>query len=589
MKSFFKYLLATIIGTLVTFLLVFFISMGILGAIVSSQDKPLEIKSKSVLHVELTEPIVDRSSKNPFAGFDFEKFKPDGEIGLDEILNYLDKAKDDEKIEGILLDFTFIPSGSGMIEEVREALLDFKESGKFIYAYSDFYDQHSYYLATVADSIFMNPTGTLVFVGLKGEVVFIKNTLEMLGIEPTVIRHGKFKSAIEPLVNEKMSEANKEQMLTLIQTLWHHMLEGISQQREIPVEDLNRIADNLEITSSEDAVRLKLVDKTIYKDELLDLLREKMGVKENKKINTVALKRYLNTAPPRDYKRLPKDKIAVIYAMGDVIMGEGEEGNIGSERISSAIRDARLDTTIKAIVFRVNSGGGSALASEVIWREAKLAAETKPFVASFGDVAASGGYYIAVPADTILATPLSITGSIGVFGVLFQGQKFMNEKLGITKDLVKTNEYADIGNFFRSLKPAEKQAIQTQIEKIYDTFITHVGEGREMSKENVDSIGQGRVWSGISAKEIGLIDMHGGLKKAVDVAAGMAKIEKYRVLSLPKLEDPFEKLLKEMSGQVKSSFMKREFGSYYKYYEELKNLKDWQGAQARMPFILEIY
>ncbi|MFW5710109.1 MAG: signal peptide peptidase SppA, partial [Bacteroidota bacterium] len=300
-------------------------------------------------------------------------------------------------------------------------------------------------------------------------------------------------------------------------------------------------------------------------------------------------KRYLNTAPPRDYKRLPKDKIAVIYAMGDVIMGEGEEGNIGSERISSAIRDARLDTTIKAIVFRVNSGGGSALASEVIWREAKLAAETKPFVASFGDVAASGGYYIAVPADTILATPLSITGSIGVFGVLFQGQKFMNEKLGITKDLVKTNEYADIGNFFRSLKPAEKQAIQTQIEKIYDTFITHVGEGREMSKENVDSIGQGRVWSGISAKEIGLIDMHGGLKKAVDVAAGMAKIEKYRVLSLPKLEDPFEKLLKEMSGQVKSSFMKREFGSYYKYYEELKNLKDWQGAQARMPFILEIY
>jgi len=587
MKSFFKYVLATIVGIILSSILIFFIFLGSIGAIISSQDQPVKIDKHTVLHMKLTNPITDRSNKNPMENFDFESFQPVNQLGLNEILANIKKAKEDANIDGIYLDFTMIPAGMATIEEIRSALIDFKASGKFILSYADTYTQSTYYLASIADKVYLNPEGLLSWTGMRSEIMFFKEALEKIGIEAQIIRHGKFKSAVEPFMYNQMSPENREQIMTYMGSIWNHMLTRISESRNISIEQLNELADNLTLNNADAALEHGFVDGLKYKDEILAELKELTKKKESEKIKNVTLAKY--TKVPKKRKSLEKDKIAVVYASGSVIMGEGAEGTIGSDRISKAIREARKDSSIKAIVFRVNSGGGSALASEVIWREVKLAQQVKPVIASLGDVAASGGYYIVAPAEKIVANPNTITGSIGVFGMIPNGKKLLNDKLGIHVDVAKTNKHADIYSFSRPLSAKEKETIQLNIEGVYETFITHVAEGRGMTKEEIDEIGQGRVWSGANAIEIGLIDEFGGLEKAIEIAAQTANLEKYRVIDYPKLKDPFQKLLEDLQGNVKASILKKELGNEYKYYQRLQDLKNMQGIQARIPYDIELY
>ncbi len=590
MKDFLKFTLATIVGIIISTIIITFIFIGIITAVVSStKDKEVTVKPNSVLHIKLQNAITDRSSKNPFDNFNFQTMKAEPKLGLDDILKNIKKAKTDDKIKGIYLDITYIPAGIATTEEIRNALLDFKESGKFIISYSDAYTQIAYYFATVSDKIYLNPEGLLEFKGLRAELMFFKGSFEKLGIVPQVVRHGKFKSAIEPFTLDKMSDENREQIIIYVNSIWNNILEEISKQRNISIEQLNYLADNKVIINPETAFEHKMIDGIKYKDEILAELKELLKIDEKKDIRFISLSKYTNAPKKRKHKGLAKDKIAVVFASGMINIGEGDEESIGSDRISKAIRKARLDKSIKAVVLRVNSGGGSATASDIILREVALTAQVKPVIASMGDVAASGGYYIACAADTIVASPNTITGSIGAFGIFFNAKKFLDEKLGITVDSVNTNAYSDFPSFTRPIKKAEKEIIQNYIEKVYDVFISHVAEGRNMTKAQVDSIGQGRVWSGVNAKEIGLIDVFGGLETAINIAAKKANLEHYRIVSLPIQEDPFVQLVKQITGEVQASFWKNNLGEGYRYYNNLQRALKMKGVQAIMPFEIEIY
>lgn len=588
MKQFFKYVLATIVGIVISSIVIFLMFMGIISAIVASSDKEVKVEENSILYVDLKQEIVDRASDDPFQGFNFASFEASSPIGLNQILKAIDKAKEDPKIKGILLELDAVNAGAATTEEIRNALIDFKSSGKFILAYSDTYSQKAYYLASVADSIFLNPEGMVEWLGLRSEIMFFKKALEKLGVEPQILRHGKFKSAVEPFMLDKMSPENREQTLTYISSIWNHWVAGISEARGIPAENLNRMANKMEIFNAKTAYQNKLVDSLIYKDELLTMLKAKLGISEKKDINSITLKKYFK-APEVTKRKFSKDKIAVIYAAGEIGMGEGGNDNIGSEGLSRTIRKARRDSSIKAIVFRINSPGGSALASEVIWREVDLAAKVKPVVVSMGDVAASGGYYIAAPATTIMANPTTITGSIGVFGLFFNLQKALDNKLGINVDVVKTNDHADFFSVYRPMTAEEKAVGQLYIEQTYQTFIGHVSAGRGLTVEQVDAIGQGRVWSGVNAKDIKLIDEFGGLNDAIKLAAEKAGLENYRLVELPKQKKFIEQLMEDMSAEAKTWILKDELGSSYKAYSRIKSMINNQGVQARLPYDIEVY
>ncbi|MEW5845584.1 MAG: signal peptide peptidase SppA [Bacteroidota bacterium] len=589
MKQFFKYVLATIVGIVLSSIVIFLMFLGIVGAIVSSADKKeVKVEPNSILYVDLKQEIVDRGSEDPFKGFDFATFQPNSPIGLNQILKAIANAKEDSNIKGILLELDAVNAGAATTEEIRNALIDFKSSGKFIYAYSDTYSQKAYYLASVADSVFLNPEGMIEWLGLRSEIMFFKKALEKLGVEPQILRHGKFKSAVEPFMLDKMSPENREQTLTYISSIWNHWVKGISETRGIPTDKLNSMANNMEIFNAKKALENKLVDGLIYKDELIATLKSKLGVEEKKDISSIELKKYFN-APEVTKRKFTKDKIAVIYASGEIGMGEGGDDQIGSEGLSRTIRKARRDSSIKAIVFRINSPGGSALASEVIWREVDLAAKVKPVIVSMGDVAASGGYYIAAPATTIMANPTTITGSIGVFGLFFNLQKALDNKVGITVDVVKTNDHADFFSVFRPMTAEEKAVGQMFIEQTYQTFIGHVSAGRGIPIEQVDAIGQGRVWSGVNAKDIKLIDEFGGLNDAIQLAAQKAKLENYRLVEMPKQKKFFEQLMEDMSTEAKAWILKDELGSSFKTYNRIKSMLNNQGVQARMPYDIEVY
>lgn len=588
MKSFLKYTLATIVGILITGLLFFLIFFSAMGSLMPKGDKTAEIQPNSFLKMELSHVIMDRSPRDPFANFDFRSFEPTRTLGLNEILANIEKAGKDEDIEGIYLDLSVVPAGMATIEEIRNALIEFKESGKFIIGYADNYMQTTYYLATVADKLYLNPAGRVNMTGLSSQIMFFKEGLDKLGVETQVIRHGKFKSAIEPFTRNEMSEENRHQVSAYVNTLWNHMAEEISEHRNISQDTLNMLVEDLKLNSAEVAVNYGLIDGLKYKDEMLEELRERTDI-DDEDLRVVGMKKYNRVPAIKDYKGLARDKIAVIYAMGSVMMGEGEEGTIGSDRISGTIREARKDTSIDAIVFRVNSGGGSALASEVIWRELKLAQQEKPVVASFGDVAASGGYYIAAPADTIVASPNSLTGSIGVFGLFFNSKELLNDKLGIHVDVAKSHSYSDLGNPSRSMKEKEKEAIRKGIEDVYEDFVAHVAQGRDMDKEEVEEIAQGRVWSGIDARRIGLIDLYGGMQKAVELAAEMAELEQYRTVGLPRLKDPFQQFLKGFSGDIRSKVLRETLGNEARYYMNLREAAKMEGIQARIPYKIEVY
>lgn len=589
MKQFFKFMLASMAGFFLTMLIMGIFSLIVIASIIAMAGKEkVVVKSDSVLLLTLTDPIPERSSDSPFNFSESTLFTTNNSPGLLETIELIEKAAEDENIKGILLNLSTIGSGMATTEEIRNALLKFKESGKFIVAYSEMYSQKAYYLATVADEICVNPEGSIDFRGMAGEITFIKGLLEKLDINAQIIRHGKYKSAIEPLISDKMSEANREQTLSYMNSIWGHILNGISKQRNIPVDELNTIADSLLLQTADDAVKYKIADKIVYKDQLLDLLREKLAKEKDHKIEFIGLSKYKD-APADGKGSRSKDKIAVIYASGNIGGGEGNENSIGSERISRAIRKARADSSVKAIVFRVNSPGGSALASDVILREVKLARETKPVVVSMGDYAASGGYYIACAADSILANPTTLTGSIGVFGVIPDFSKMLQNKLGVTIDRVKTNTHADYISVTRPMTPYEEKVMTNSVERIYDIFVGHVSDGRNMTPANVDSIGQGRVWSGIEGKSIGLVDNTGGLKEAIQVAASLAKLENYRTTSLPEQKDPFTQFMEGLSGEPTDVMLRKEFGNMYQYVKELKSLTEIQGIQARLPFILNIY
>lgn len=582
---------ASMTGSFILIVILFFIFMGMVLSVASLSKKEVVIvPANSVLQLKLNDEITDRSSSNPFNNFDFSSFNTTKSPGLNEILQNIKKAKTDDNIKGIFLDLGTIPSGIATIEEIRNALLDFKSSKKFIISYSEEYTQKAYYIASVSDKVYLYPEGALDFKGLNGEVMFFKGLLDKLDVDVQILRHGKFKSAVEPFVLDKMSEPNKEQTLKYISGIWNQMLEGISESRKMSVAQLNGIADSFKIQKAQDAVTYKLVDKLMYKDELLAELRNLLGIGKKEKINSISLQKY--TSVPDKTKKIhkTKDKIAVIYALGEIVSGKGDDETIGSDRISEAIRKARLDSAVKAIVLRVNSPGGSALASDVIWREVDLSKKTKPVVVSMGDVAASGGYYIACAATRIVADPTTLTGSIGVFGLIPNLKGLYNNKLGVSFDNVKTNNYADIGSTYRPLTKSEENIYQTSVENIYETFITHVAEGRGMTKEKVDSIGQGRVWSGVDALEIGLIDEFGGLEKSIEIAAKLAKIEEYKIQSLPAQKDPFTQIMEELSGEsTDQTILKNKLGELFEFYNYIQYVKNTKGVQARIPYTIKIY
>lgn len=590
MKSFLKFTLASVVGFLITGILLIFIVMGIIGSIVATaKDDSVSIKAKTVLTLNLSNGVVERAAENPLEDFNFQTLKPTGKVGLNEILANLKKAKDDENIKGVYINSSGIAAGTGTIEEIRNALIDFKTSGKFIISYSDVYTQGSYYLSTVSDKIYLNPEGFIELKGLSAQLMFFKDALDKLGVEPIIIRgkNNKFKSAVEPYMYNHISEANKLQTLTYVGSIWNHILKGISETRGISVEQLNMMADEMLIDNAKSAKEYKLIDDLKYYDEVLAELKEKSETDSADDINFMSISSYSKTPKASKGKGLIKEKIAVVYANGEIHMGEGSMNEIGSDGLSSAIREARLDSSVKAIVLRVNSPGGSALASEVIWREVVLAKKAKPVVISMGDVAASGGYYIAAPADRIYANPVTITGSIGVFGILWNGQNLMN-KVGINSDAVNTNKHSDIGNMTRPMTDAEYATIQKSVEDIYGVFIGHVAEGRGKSTQEIDEIGQGRVWSGQNAKEIGLVDEFGGLYDAIDGAKELAKLEDFRLVEYPKQKDPLEQLMKDFGGQVKAYVIETELGSSYKYYNRLNKLTKIEGVQARLPFVVDI-
>ncbi|SHF51728.1 protease-4 [Mariniphaga anaerophila] len=591
MKDFFKYVLATVVGMAaisIIGLLLLFMTIGIL---VSTTEKKVSVQDNSMLVIDLERQIVDRAPNDPFQDLDIPGFPQQKTIGLDNITESLSKAIHDDRIKGIYLKLSAVNGGMASVEEIRNALIAFKDScDKPVYAYGDSYDQKSYYLATVADQVILHPLGTVDFRGLGGELMFYTKALEKLGVEMQIVRHGKFKAAVEPFMLEKMSEENREQRLVYMGSLWNHMLNGISGERSIPVEQLNTLADEVQtFKQGNKAVESGLVDAAKYKDEVLDDLREITGIAKKKGVPIISATSYAGVPVKGAEKSFSRNKIAVIYASGDIGMSMGSGAAIIGDEVGKEIRKVRQDSSYKAIVFRVNSPGGSVFDSEVIWREVKLAAEEKTVVVSFGDVAASGGYYISCAADQIVAQPNTITGSIGIFGMIPNMGELLNKKLGITTDVVKTNKNSDLLSTTRPMTAYERDLMQETIESGYDLFISHVAEGRGMTKEQVDEIGQGRVWSGENAKEIGLVDEFGGLQDAINLAAEIEGLENYRTVSLPEQLDPFQQLLKTGSDNVRARFLKNELGEKYKYYEYLKKTSSMEGIFARMPYDLNIY
>ncbi len=587
--KFLKYVLATIVG-LFTFFGILMVALFIIGAIASAFSGGKDaVKPNSVIYATFGNTIVEKADKSPFGDFDPISFQPEKKDGLNDLLAGIAAAKEDENVNGIFMELKSIPSGFATVEAIRNELLNFKESGKFIYTYGELYSQQAYYLASVADSIMLNPKGLIDMRGFGTEMMFFKGALDKLEIEPQVFRVGGFKSAVEPFTLTKMSEENRMQIKEFLSDFYEIFLNGISEQRGMSVDNLNNIANDLKVRRAEDALTYKLVDKLTYKNEALSILKERLGLEEDDKLNTKSLSAYAANAAKKTKKGTGKDKIAVVYAYGGIVDGPGKNGSIGSYDYEKVIRKIREKDNIKAIVLRVNSGGGSALASEVIWNEMEMAkAEGLPLVVSMGDVAASGGYYIACNSDYIFAEENTITGSIGVFGLLPNMKGFFNNKLGITFDTAKTTEYADLASPNRAVNPAERAIIQQSVDDIYDTFLNRVANGRNMTVEAVHEVAQGRVWSGIKAKQLGLVDEIGDLDKAIEKAAELADLESYKISNYPASEDPFTKLMKDLQGQTKQNLIKEELGSYYTYYKQIKEMIDMEGVQMRMPYEITI-
>ena len=581
MKSFLKNILTTIIGIISSIIVMILLIIGFV-AIISSEDE-VKVKENSILKIDLANTsVVERSSENPFDGLSLSGDVA-STIELKQVLDNIEKAKLDDNIKVIYINTSYVSAGISQIEEIRNKLLEFKQTGKPIIAYSEVYNQAAYYLSSVANKVYLNPEGVVELKGLSAGFMFYKGLLEKLDIEVQIIRHGKFKSAVEPFMLDKMSDANREQMQLLLNSFADNLFDSIASQRGMTLSDIHNHANNLSLENAKSCLDLHYVDALLYQDQVDDSL---LVISKSEKLNFISLNKYSNVKVEK--KEISRNKIAIIYATGEINSGKGDVKSIGSETTAKAIKTAREDKNVKAIVLRVNSPGGSALASDVIWRETLLAKEEKPLIVSMGDYAASGGYYIACAADSIVANPTTLTGSIGVFGMIPNLQKLYKNKLGISIDTVNTNKHADMG-MNRALTKFEEDKIQKSVVDIYTTFITHVGEGRNMSTTAVDEIGQGRVWTGYDAKDIGLIDTYGGLEKAIEIAVYLAEIEDYRIISLPKKKDPFAELALKFGGETSiSDLVMLKLGLKTELTNPIENLLKRDKIQARIPFIMEL-
>jgi protease-4 len=586
MKQFFKFVFASMLGIFLAFTILFIILIvGITTIVSNTTEASFQVKENSILHVNLNYPIVERSSSNPFDDVNIGPIKGEKVLGLNDILKSIRAAKTDDKIKGIYLDVSYVMTGMATLEEIRNELLNFKKSGKFIIAYSEIYSQGAYYLASTASRVYLNPQGVLELKGMSSNITFLKGALDKLDIEAQIIKVGTYKSAVEPFILEKMSDANRTQMTSLLNSLFDNFTKNIALNRKIPQDSVYAIANGLQSRSPEDAVRLKLVDALKYKDEVLLELKNITKTDKKDDLNAVSIVDYSSSVSS---KSSAKDRIAVVYANGNILGGEGDDNTIGSEGISKALRKAREDEKVKAVVLRVNSPGGSSLASDVIWREVVLTKKVKPIVVTMGDYAASGGYYIACAADSIFAEPNTITGSIGVFGIIPNMKGFFNNKLGVTFDGVKTSEFADFESISRPLTPAEVMLLQKEVDRTYNDFTKKVAEGRKLSQSFVDSIGQGRVWTGNQALKLGLVDRIGHIEDAIKSAAKKAKLEDYKIVNYPERKSGIMSFLENSGDNIKSYFIKEELGESYIYYKKLQETLNLKGIQAKMPYDIVI-
>ncbi|MQP25350.1 signal peptide peptidase SppA [Flavobacterium sp. LMO8] len=581
--------LATIVGIFI-FCMIFFFGIIIIGAIAGSGDDTVSVKKNSVIELDLSKVSLDYAGKTNYKDFNYFEAHHDG---VTDILNAIEAAKTDDKIKGISILNNQSQLGLAQSKAVRDKLEEFKKSGKFVYAYANYYTQGEYYLNSVADQVYLNPMGEVDFKGLSSEIIYMKDLQEKSGVKMEVIRHGKYKSAVEPFLAQEMSPENREQMTVLLNSVWNTIVADISKSRKLSVAQLNAIANTLGARTPELALANKLVDKVAYEDEYHDMIRAKLKVDKKEKYDIVSITDYAKKAAStvEDYSK--NDIIAVIYAQGEITGGEGDVNVIGEGSIKRSLQEARDDKDVKAIVLRVNSPGGSALTSELIWREIEITKKVKPVVVSMGNYAASGGYYIAANADRIFAEPNTITGSIGVFGML-PNMNQLGKNIGINAEQVKTHENASGYSVFEPIDENFKGFVLESIEKTYATFLKRVADGRKMTTEQVDAIAQGRVWTGIDAHKLGLVDEIGGLDAAIKYAAKLGKTSSYRTENYPEYEKNFEDLLANFTGiamfKTKEQLLKEQLGEEgFQMLEQIKRVKSRKGIQAIMPYEIEIH
>ena len=586
MKQFLKFTLATIVGVIITTLLGILILFGVIGAIAGSKESVTALKPNSVYEIKLEGNLIDRSEDDPFSAAFAQAMGKTAEksMGLDDLLANIEKAKNDANIVGIYLNGGSLSGGFASLKEIRNALIDFKKSGKFIVAYADNYSQKDYYLVSVANKILINPQGMLELKGLSAQTMFFKNTLDKLGIEMQIVKVGTYKSAVEPLITTKMSDANREQVTVYMGSIWKTFLTEVSAARKISVEKLNAYADEmLMFQPTEKAKQYGLVDGLVYADEADSIL--KTFVKGLEKDKEVTLVKHSAMTKLADTSKYDKNKVAVIYAVGEITDAAGE--GIVAKDLIKTINDVAKDSAVKAVVLRVSSPGGSAYASEQIWHALYKLKAKKTLIVSMGDYAASGGYYISCMADKIVAQPNTITGSIGIFGVI-PNISGLNEKLGLTYDGVKTNKMSDAITVNRKFTPEERDLMQNYVNRGYELFVKRCADGRKMKTEQIKAIAEGRVWTGGDAIKNGLVDKIGGLNDAIALAVTKAKLKTYNVSEYPEKETFESKFMKSFSDDVETRFLKAQLGEQYKLFKQVRNLDKINGIQARLPYDLNI-
>ena len=585
--NFLKAFLTSCLGTMVGIAAL----IGVILLIISmSGGDEVIVNENSVLRLDLDAQIIETEKEDPFGGLPIFGQATPKPIGLAQLRQTINNAKTDSKIKGILLSVSYPLAGYSVIEEIRQALIDFRSEGKWVVAYSEVMTEPAYYLASAADKVYLNPEGEMEFNGLAIEISFFKRLFDKLDIKPEIFRVGEYKSAVEPFMLEKMSDANKLQLTELIESIYDHVLTGIADSRNIPKEKLTEISDKMLVRNASLAVEHGLVDSLMYQDQVEDELKRRLSLEADKDIEFIKYSKYKRSFST--YKD-SKNEIAVIVAEGTILPGKAEGGQqiIGSESFSKELRKARENEKVKAIVVRINSPGGSALASDVMWREILLTTKVKPVIASMSDYAASGGYYMAMGCDTIVAQPHTITGSIGVFSVLYDASGFLNNKIGITSEELKTGDIGELFTVTRPLTEAEKAIWQNRTEEVYETFTSKAAEGRKMAVDNVKKVASGRVWTGVQAKERGLVDILGSFEDAVEVAAAAADVkDDYRVKFYPQYTPSFfEQLVDQFDEDAQVKVLKEQLGENYYLYQQWKSVKSYEGIQARMPFEMKIH